>query len=79
MYLKLLLVTLALVGISFLLLGIRTLILSGGKFPNTSVSGNKRLREMGISCAKCEEQVKFNRIRKKKVKINPVELTVAQN
>lgn len=76
MYLKLLLVTVVLVGIAFLLLAVRIIFVRGGKFPNTSVGGNKKLRQMGITCAKCEEQAKFNRIRKNKIKIKPSELQV---
>lgn len=71
--------TLVLVAISFALLAIRMLIVRGGKFPVTSISGNKKLRSMGIACSKCEENAKFHRIRKKKAKIVPFELKVVNN
>ena len=79
MYLKLFLITLVIVALAFVLLAIRMLIVRGGKFPVTSVGGNKKMRELGITCAKCEEQVKFNRLRNKKLKINPVELQMVKN
>ncbi len=75
-YLKLFIVTLVLVGIAFAMLGIRMLIVKGGKFPVTSISGNKHMRELGISCTKCSEQARFNRIRKPIVKISPLDLKV---
>ena len=46
------LITLAIVGISFLLLAIKILVVKGGKFPNTHISGNKALRKQGIGCAR---------------------------
>jgi len=79
MFLQLILVTMVMVAVAFSLLGIRMLIVRGGKFPNTSVGGNKHMRELGITCAKCEEQVKFNRLSKKKSKINPLDLKLISN
>lgn len=34
------------------------LLRKGGKFPNTSIGGNKKMRELGITCAKCDEKAK---------------------
>ena len=79
MFIKLLLITVVLVGLSFSLLAFRMIFVRGGKFPNTSVGGNKKLRELGITCAKCEEQARFNRIRRRKIKINPNELQIIKN
>ena len=79
MFIKLLLISIVIVGIAFLLLAVRMIIVRDGKFPNTSVGGNKKLRELGITCAKCEEQVKYNRLKKKKIKINPSDLQVIKN
>jgi hypothetical protein len=79
MYIKLLLITLAFVAVAFMLMAIRMLVVRGGKFPNTSVSGNRHLRQMGITCAKCDEQAKFNRMHRKKIKVNPFELKVINN
>lgn len=72
-FISLFIVTASLMGIAFLLMAIRTIVVRNGKFPNTSISANKELRKLGITCAKCEEQAKFNRMRKNK-KINPEEL-----
>lgn len=46
------LITGALVGLSFALLGIKILLVKGGKFPNTHISGNQGLKKQGIGCAK---------------------------
>ena len=76
MYIRLLLVTLILLALAFLLMAIRIILIKSGVFPNTSVGGNKNLRQMGIKCVRCEEQAKFNQIRKQKnkLKIDPSEL-----
>ena len=41
--------TLLIVTICILLLGIKVFFVKGGKFPNGHVSGNKALRDRGIS------------------------------
>ena len=64
---------------AFLLLAVKMLLVRGGKFPNTSVGGNKKLRELGITCVKCEEQARFNRMKNKNIKINPADLQVVKN
>lgn len=72
--LKVLGLTMVLVAISFLALGIRIFFQKNGKFPNTSVGGNKTLREMGIKCAKHEEILRYRKMMKPK--INPAELKI---
>ena len=79
MFIKLLLISVVIVGIAFSFLAIRLIFFRGGRFPDTSVGGNKRLREMGITCVKCEEQARFNRISKQKIKINPADLQLINN
>ncbi len=51
MFLKLLILSLAIIAIAAIGLGIRILILSGGKFPDTHISHNKEMRKRGITCA----------------------------
>lgn len=48
---KLLVLTLVLVGIAMLLLGIRVLFVKNGKFPSGHVRDNAALRRKGIGCA----------------------------
>jgi len=45
-------------------LAIKMLVLKGGKFPVTSVGGNARLRAKGITCAKTQELVQYNKLKK---------------
>ena len=51
MFLKLLLPSLVLILLSVMALGIRMLILKGGRFPQTHVGRNKEMKKRGISCA----------------------------
>lgn len=48
---KLLLITLALVALALIGMAIRILLVPKGKFPDTHVGHNKKMREMGIKCA----------------------------
>lgn len=50
------LITLLIVAICLGLLGIKVFFTKGGKFPNGHVSGNKALRERGISCAQSQDR-----------------------
>jgi len=51
---KLLVLCIALVGLSVLLLGVRVFFVKGGKFPNTHIHGNKAMQERGITCLTAE-------------------------
>ncbi|MDR2859524.1 MAG: hypothetical protein LBV64_03925 [Mediterranea sp.] len=51
-----LLITLLIVAIAVLLLGIKIIVLKDGKFPNGHVSGNKALRDKGISCVQSQDK-----------------------
>lgn len=53
--LQTLLVTLLIVAICVALLGIRMLLVKGGKFPNTHVGGNRAMRERGIGCVQSQD------------------------
>ncbi|MBP6064464.1 hypothetical protein [Bacteroides sp.] len=50
------LITLLIVAICLALLGIRMLLIKGGRFPNGHVSGNKTLRDKGISCVQSQDR-----------------------
>lgn len=50
------LIAVAVIGISFVLLGIRMLLLKNGKFPNTHVSGNPKMKECGVGCAQSQDR-----------------------
>lgn len=53
---KTILFTLLIVAICILLLGLKIFFVKGGKFPNGHVSGNKALRDKGISCAQSQDR-----------------------
>lgn len=50
------LITLLIVAISLILLGVKILFVKGGKFPNTHISGNKALRDKGITCVQSQDR-----------------------
>lgn len=54
--LQTLLISLILIGIALLLLGVRMILVKGGKFPNGHVSGNKALNEKGIGCVQSQDR-----------------------
>ena len=51
-----LLLTLLIVAICLLLLGVKMLLVKGGKFPNTHVSGSEALRKRGITCVQSQDR-----------------------
>jgi len=51
MFLKLLILSLIFIALAALGFGIRILIKSGGRFPDTHISQNKEMRKRGITCA----------------------------
>ncbi len=50
------LITLLIVAICLALLALRMLLVKGGKFPNGHVSGNKTLRDKGITCVQSQDR-----------------------
>lgn len=50
------LITVLIVAICGVLLGVKILFVKGGKFPNTHVSGNKALRDKGITCVQSQDR-----------------------
>lgn len=50
------LITLLIVAICLLLLGVKVFFTKNGKFPNGHVSGNKALRDKGVTCAQSQDR-----------------------
>lgn len=50
------LITLLIVAICLILLGVKVFFTKDGKFPNGHVSGNKALRDKGVSCAQSQDR-----------------------
>lgn len=72
------LIAIVLVGISFLILGVRIFFVKGGNFPETEVGTNRNMRHLGITCVKCDENKRYREaVRKRAAKnINPLYLKV---
>jgi hypothetical protein len=51
MFIKLLIISVIFLIASFILLGIRILVKSNGRFPETHVSRNTEMQKRGITCA----------------------------
>jgi hypothetical protein len=51
MFVKLIILSLALVGVAIAFLGIRILLKSNGRFPDTHVGHNREMQKRGIKCA----------------------------
>ncbi len=52
---KLVLITIVIVGFAFLGLGLNIFFRKNKKFPQSSVGKNKKMRDLGLTCAKAEE------------------------
>lgn len=57
MFLTMLYISAALLGIAFIGLGVGVFFSKKKAFPNTSVGGNKALRKQGVYCAKTEQAI----------------------
>lgn len=53
--LKLLVLTLTIIGVSVLFLCVKLLFKKNGRFPNTHVSGSKEMRKRGIGCVQSQD------------------------
>ena len=51
---KIFLISVVFIAISFVFLGIQILLKKKGEFPETHVGENKNMNKLGITCAKCE-------------------------
>lgn len=45
------LITIAIIAIAVVLLGVRIFFVKEGRFPDMHISGNKAMRQRGITCA----------------------------
>jgi hypothetical protein len=54
-YLKILLLATGFIGIAILGFALNMLVKKNGRFPETSISKNKALRDKGITCVKHDE------------------------
>lgn len=71
------LISVVLIAISFLALGVGIFLSKEGTFPETELGRNRHMRELGITCAKCDERRKWNEIKKRqKPKIIPEKLKI---
>lgn len=70
MFLKVLLLSIVLVGIVFLLMAISILIKKNGKFPSLHIGSNKEMSKRGISCATTQDRM----AQKDAIKIKPLHL-----
>ncbi len=68
--LKVLLLSIVLVGIVFVLMAIRILIQKNGKFPNLHIGSNKEMQKRGIACATTQDR----QAQKDSIKIKPLHL-----
>ncbi len=55
--LKIVLLTIAIVSIAILALSIRIVLVKDGKFPETHISRNKKMKEKGIHCVKTMDRI----------------------
>lgn len=62
--LKVVLLAIALLAIAMLGLAIQILLKKGGKFPNTHVGGNPRLKREGVHCATTQDKIAQSKARK---------------
>lgn len=49
--LKTIIISIALVGLAFLLMGVKVLFVKGGKFPSGHAHSSAELRHRGVGCA----------------------------
>jgi hypothetical protein len=64
-FLLVLILSILLVGFAIAAFAIRILLKKGGNFPNTHVSGNKYLKNQGISCAQAYDRMEQAKAREK--------------
>ncbi|MBE9509540.1 MAG: hypothetical protein IMY71_01575 [Bacteroidetes bacterium] len=66
MFIKLFLITVVVVAVSFLAMGISIFFKKNGKFPSFEIGKNKEMRKLGITCAKHDELKYHNHLKKGK-------------
>lgn len=68
MFLKVLLLGIALMALVFVLMGIGIIFKKNGKFPNSHIGNNKNMQDRGITCATSTDR------RERSIKIKPLHL-----
>ena len=72
---EVILLAIVFVGISFLALGVNIFFTKKGKFPDTEVGKNPKMKELGLACAKCEEHKNYRKaLKKRKPKLSAATL-----
>jgi hypothetical protein len=72
---KVVLLSIVLISISFIGLGISIFFRKNGKFPETEIGKNKNMRRLGITCVKCDEFRRAKQLNKRRnIKIIPARL-----
>ncbi len=64
-FLKIILFSVVLIGLAVAGLAISILVKKGGRFPDTHISSNKKMKERGIHCAEHEDKREQAGIKKK--------------
>ena len=62
--LKVMLLTIVVMGLVFLGLAVQTLLKKGGRFPNTHIGSNKYMKEHGVTCAQTFDKIEQAKARK---------------
>ncbi len=57
---KIILFSIALMGVVFILMAIKTLVKMNGTFPNLHIGGNPEMKKRGIHCAQTTDKLEFN-------------------
>jgi hypothetical protein len=72
---KVILISIIILGIVFIGLGISIFFRKNGKFPETEIGHNKHMKRLGITCVKCDEGKKARkRLIIQRQIINPIDL-----
>lgn len=50
------LITIGILALSLAFLGLKMILIKGGKFPNTHVSGNPKMKASKVSCAQSQDR-----------------------
>jgi hypothetical protein len=71
------LLALLFVAIAFVAIGINVFFRKGAKFPETDVGRNRKMKEIGITCPRCEEMNTWQKMsNREKKEIKPAELRI---
>lgn len=64
-YMEIFIISIAFIGLAFIALGVNIFFTKNGKFPETEIGKNAHMRELGISCTKCDERKNWNKAQKR--------------